>query len=330
MARFSTALSRSLAGQGYGYTAVEVDPLMTRLLVEQLRGGKPGLAAWLAADQRQRSIPFYVWDEEADFILSSMARGPVWGLDQSFIAASHVHLDEIARLTRSAKARTMAAAMAAEARVDVTGFLGKVDMARLTALRTAMAKGDPAIPLTEALIESTLIYAPFTRDDGGSAYAGNLRRETMMKTNFAANLRAASRGGKSPKVLLKFGSNHLARGLSPTHVPSLGSFVAETALGMNKSVFNLRMVCGPGTLQALFDGSDYDCGADEFTSLAAALKPWLLGSGDTLFDLRPLRDHPGLWKDWPEDAKSLVWSYDAVVVIGASGSSHFLAPLPKP
>lgn len=330
MARFSTSLSRSLAGQGYGYTAVEVDPLMTRLLVEQLRGGgKPGLAAWLAADQRQRSIPFYVWDEEADFILSSMARGPVWGLDESFIAASHIHLDEIARLTRSAKARAMATAMAAEARANVTGFLGKVDMTRLTALRTAMTKGDPAIPLTEQLIESTVIYAPFTRDDGGSGYAANLRRETMMKMNFIANLKAVTKGGAVPKVLLKFGSNHLARGLSPTHVPSLGSFVAETALGMGTSAFNLRLVCGPGTQQTLFDASSYDCEADEFTSLAAALKPWLLGSGDTLIDLRPLRDHPGLWKEWPEDAKSLVWSYDAVVVIGASGGSHFLAPLPK-
>jgi len=303
---------------------------MTRLLVGQLRGGKPALAAWLGADQRQRAIPFYVWDEEADFILSSMARGPICGLDQTFIAAAHVHLDEIARLTRSARARAIATAMAAEARADLMGFLGKVDMARLTALRTAMAKGDPAIPLTEQLIESTLIYAPFTRDDGGSAYAGNLRRETMMKVNFLTNLKAASRGGRSPKVLMKFGSNHLARGLSPTHVPSLGSFVAETALGMGKSVFNLRMICGPGTMQMLFDGTPYDCEADEFAPLAVALKPWLLGSGNTLFDMRPLREHPGLWKDWPAEAKEIVWSYDAVVVIGASGPSNFLAPLPKP
>lgn len=330
MARFATSLSRSLAGLGFGYTAVEVDPLMSRLLVERLGGGKPGFAAWLAADQRQRSIPFYVWDEEADFMLSSMARGPVWGLDQSFIAATHVHLDEIARLTRSAKARALATTMAGEARADVMGFLGKVDMARLTALRTAMANGDPAIPLTNQLIESTLIYAPFTRDDGGSVYAGNLRRETMMKTNFIANLKMATKRGVVPRVLLKFGSYHLARGLSPTHVPSLGNFVAETAQGMGKSVFNLRMMCGPGTQQMMYDGSAFDCEADEFAPLAAAFKPYLIGSGDTVFDLRPLRDHPRLWKDWPAEAQELVWSYDAVVVIGASGPSHFLAPLPKP
>ena len=68
----------------------------------------------------------------------------------------------------------------------------------------------------------------------------------------------------------------------------------------------------------------------ERAPIAAAFKPYLAATGDTLFDLRPLRDRPRLWKDWPADAKELVWTYDAVVIIGASGPSHFLAPLPEP
>ncbi|MES2444723.1 MAG: hypothetical protein V4574_18015 [Pseudomonadota bacterium] len=332
MARFATALSRSLAGQGYRYTAVETDPLVTGIMTGRLRsGGKPALAAWLAADQRNRAIPFYSWSEEADFITASLARGPVWGLDQSFIAAAHVHLDAIAAASRSPAVRALAGTLAAEARKDVMGFLGHVDVARLKALRLAMPRNEnaAAVTLADQLIESAEIYGPFTGGTG-SYYLANLRRETLMKTLFIANYRAAlRRDGAPPRVLLKMGSNHLARGLSPTHMPSLGSFLAENALGMlGKPVFNLRMICGPGTQQTLFDFTTYDCAGDEFAPVAAAFKPFLQATGDTLIDLRPLRDRPGLWKDWPQDAKDIVWSYDALVVVGASGGSHFLAPLP--
>lgn len=329
MARFATSLSRSLAGRGYGHTAVESDPFITGRMVSILAGGKPAWAAWLGQDQRQRSIAFFVWDEEVDFILASMARGPVWGLDQSFVAGMHVHLDEIARLTRNGSARALAVALAGEARGDVMGFAGKVDLARLTALRTAMAKGDPAIQITDAVIESVMIYAPYMRDNGGSYYVSNLRRETLMKTRFQAHLKAATRGGVVPKVLLKFGANHLMRGLTMNQIPSLGGFVAETAVGMGKTSFSLRMICGPGTRQRAFDDSVADC-SDEFAPFAAVLTPYLAASGDTLFDLRPLRDRTRLWKDWPAELKDIVWNYDALVVIGASGPAHFLAPLPKP
>lgn len=332
MARFATAVSRSLAGQGYRYTAIEADPLVTGIMAELLRkGGKPEFTAWLAADQRNRAVPFYSWSEEADFIVASLERGPVWALDQSFIAAAHVHLDGIAAASRSPAVKALAAKLAADARRDVMGFLGSVDLSRLKALRVAMPRNENALAVTlaEQLIESAEIYKPFTGGPG-SAYIANLRRETLMKTLFMANYRAAlKQDGKPPRVLLKFGSNHLVRGLSPTHVPSLGSFLAENALGMlGKSVFNLRMMCGPDTQQILFDFSTHDCGGDEFAPVAAALQPFLVGSGDTLIDLRPLRDRPRLWKDWPQDAKDIVWSYDALVVVGASGGSHFLAPLP--
>ncbi len=96
LARFATALSRTLEGHGYRYTVVEVDPLMTEQMISLLSRGKPALAAWLGADGRQLAIPFYSWSEEADFVSASMRRGPIWGIDQSFIAAAPLHLDEIA------------------------------------------------------------------------------------------------------------------------------------------------------------------------------------------------------------------------------------------
>lgn len=330
MAKFATGLSNALAGHGYRYTAIEVDPLMTTRLTEAMAGGKQALAKWLAADKRGRAIPFYFWSEEADFIASSLRRGQIWGLDQAFLGAAHLHLDEIAARSVSAAVREQAKALAAEARADVTGFLGKVDVERLKSVRAAMPANEAAEAVTtlELLIESAEIYKPFTAGTG-SAYLANLRRETRMKRLFLDQYRAAERrDGAAPKVLFKFGSNHLERGLSSTHVPSLGNFVEEMGLGsFGAKTFSLRMICGPGTQQALFDGKAIDCGEDEFGPYAA-LKPYLAASGDTLIHLRPLRDRPRLWKGWPPQMQALIWNYDSVAVIGASGPSTFLAPMP--
>jgi hypothetical protein len=333
MARFATALSQTLAGSGYRYTAIEVDPLMTDRLTALMRqGGKPALAAWLGADKNARAIPFFFWSEEADFIESALRRGPLWGLDQSFVAAAHVHLDTIAERSRSPEVQAMARQLAGEARADLLGFMGKVQLARLEALRDAAARAEPgsdAANFSQQLLESAQIYAPFM-GRGGSVYAANLKRETLMKRLFQTRLDVAMRVGEdaNPKVLFKFGANHLARGLSSTHVPSLGNFVSDMALArFGKPVVNLTMVCGPGAQLIDFASKVHGCGED-FAPLAP-LKSYLASSGDTLFDLRPLRDRPRLWKDWPKELQELVWSYDAVVVIAGGGPSTYLAPMPK-
>lgn len=326
LARFATALSRTLGPRGYRHTAIEVDPLMTAKVTAALRGGKQGLTQYLATDQRELSLPFFSWSEEADFLASALEFGPVWGLDQSFIGAAHVHLEEIAALSTSRRVRDTALAMAKEARAKPLGFLGSVDIARLQMLRAVMpADETPAArDLAEQLIASSVIYEPFVRGQG-SRYAANFARETMMKRYFQAAFLAAERGGaKSPKVLLKFGANHLQRGLSTTRVPALGNFLAEYAFTMiGKPVFNLSMLCGPGGEMASFQGDPSACD-ERFQQTFGPISPYLMADGATLFDLRPLRDAPALWQAWPQEFKEWVWSYDAIVVVKGGGPAQSL------
>ena len=331
IARFATGVAKALGPVGFRHTVVEADPLVTDHMVRLLKqGGMPAFANWLATDQRQRAVPFFAWREEADFAVAALANGPVWGVDQSFLAAAHVHLDAIAAQTRDRSARTMAQAMAAEARADVIGWLAKVDRARIVALRDAIPARDAAARrIADLLVQSAAIYSPFSGGQG-SWHRANLARETLMKRSFLGYYDAvAKRGGPPPRVLFKFGAWHLQRGLSETNVPSLGNFLAELALARyDRPVFNLRVMCGPGAEQVTFDGSVQSC-ADEFAPLAPALGAALSPEGATVFDLRPLRDKPRLWRDWPAEAKRLVWTYDAVVVIRGGGAATFIAPPPK-
>ncbi|MES2988015.1 MAG: hypothetical protein V4808_08925 [Pseudomonadota bacterium] len=327
IARLATAFSRSLRRLDYRYTAIEVDPLMTELMLRELRGGTAALVRFLA-DGRQQAIPFYGWDAEADFVLAAMeGGGAVWGMDQSFIIAAPVHFAEIARRTRSPQVRAEAEALAKEARAD-NKFLGKVDAARLTKLRDAIPPEEADVrTIVEQLLDSAAIYAPYITNTGGY-YAANLRRETSMKRLLLTELdKAERRDGKPAKVLFKFGANHLMRGLSLTNVPSLGGFVSELALSRyGKTAFNVAMLCGPGGQTRTFDGASQTCDKD-FEESFPGLKPHLSG-GVTLFDVRALRDRPRLWKAWPEQAKSLIWAYDALAVVSGGGPSNFLAPLP--
>lgn len=331
IARFATGVAKALGREGFRHTVVEADPLVTDHMVRLLKqGGMPAFAHWLATDQRQRAVPFFAWREEADFVVAALANGPVWGVDQSFLAAAHVHLDAIAAQTRDPRARAMAQAMAAEARADVIGWLPKVDRARITALRDAIPARDAAARrIADLLVQSAAIYSPFSGGQG-SWHRANLARETLMKRSFLSYYDTAARRGSSPpRVLFKFGAWHLQRGLSETQVPSFGNFLAELALARyDRPVFNLRVMCGPGAEQVTFDGSVQSC-ADEFAPLAPALGTALSPDGETVFDLRPLRDKPRLWRDWPAEAKRLVWTYDAVVVIRGGGAATFIAPPPK-
>lgn len=331
IARFATGVAKALGREGFRHTVVEADPLVTDHMVRLLKqGGMPAFAHWLATDQRQRAVPFFAWREEADFVVAALANGPVWGVDQSFLAAAHVHLDAIAAQTRDPRARAMAQAMATEARADVIGWLPKVDRARITALRDAIPARDAAARrIADLLVQSAAIYSPFSGGQG-SWHRANLARETLMKRSFLSYYDTAARRGSSPpRVLFKFGAWHLQRGLSETQVPSFGNFLAELALARyDRPVFNLRVMCGPGAEQVTFDGSVQSC-ADEFAPLAPALGTALSPDGETVFDLRPLRDKPRLWRDWPTEAKRLVWTYDAVAVIRGGGAARFIAPPPK-
>ena len=307
-----------LGAAGYRDFAVETDPYSARLIEDLLReGGTDALADYLHQDGKSIAMPFFNWEAEALLAEAFLAvtprdpQGNLWGLDQVFIGAYGPLFARIASQAQDPAARELAAALAAQANGNLE-FLGQMDVAQLERLRALLEQsGDAAlVALADDMILSRRIYAPFIGQPGWSAYQANHAREDLMKRNFLGRYQAA---GQS-KVLFKFGSNHMARGLSATHVPSLGNFVADQALSQDKKAFNVLVLCGPGTEAIDFMGKAATCELDlarKMPEVVAALD----ATRPTLFDLSMWKDHPRQWSHLPPDIRELLWAYDALLIV---------------
>jgi hypothetical protein len=111
-------------------------------------------------------------------------------------------------------------------------------------------------------------------------------REHLMKEQFLEHYRIHSGHGAAPKVLLRFGRNHLHRGYDSRGISTLGNFIAEFAITQGSESFNVGAF-GAGSKAALLgEAWDADERQDE---LAFALLAETAKYPATLFDLRPIR-----------------------------------------
>jgi len=120
------------------------------------------------------------------------------------------------------------------------------------------------------------------RSDSRMRYAASDTRERVMKNLFLAHRKQEPEG----KVLLRFGRNHLHRGMDARGISTLGNFVAEWAFSQGQSVVNVGVFAAGGKEHLAGQTFDADERQDE---PAFALLATLAGSSATLFNLRELR-----------------------------------------
>jgi hypothetical protein len=145
----------------------------------------------------------------------------------------------------------------------------------------------------------------------GSRLNASIRREGFMKERFFEYWVNAVR----PKVFLRFGRNHLHRGMDRRGVSTLGNFVAELAAAERLSTFNVAAFAGGGRIRLVGPASEFDERGDDpaFAYLATVAQ-----YPATVFDLRPLRQ---ILHARPENERSAIeaslvyWadSYDAMI-----------------
>jgi hypothetical protein len=148
------------------------------------------------------------------------------------------------------------------------------------------------------------------RSNPASRLRASTRREILMKDLFH---RYWQKNGK-PKVMLRFGRNHLHRGLDRRGVSTLGNFVAELAAANGLKAFNVAEFSGGGKIS--MGGQLVEFG--ELDDPAVALLASSARYPATLFDLRPIRQALHQIADSrrsPAEASLLYWadSYDAVI-----------------
>ncbi len=311
---------------GYRHFALEADPYMTAKMEAMLRsGGTRELAKFVVAEDHKFTLPFYGWSAEAELAgavvrANGNALPSLWGLDQVFIGAFGLLLNDIATHASNAEARALAGGLSAQAKGDIQ-FLGKVEVSEFEKLRALLSgDGDRALAkLADDMILSARIYAPFIGKPGLSVYAANLERENFMKRRFLAHYALAGK----PKVFFKFGATHMSRGLSGTHVPALGNFVADFALAEGVQAFNVLVLCGPGTQAGDFQGQAGECEinlAKDLPDLVAHVDARNL----TLFDLSLWKDKPRRWEHLREEVRQMIWAFDAVLFVPNGKPAAFL------
>lgn len=319
IAELATALYRTIAPLGYHHAAIEVGPVGAARLEELLRDEDTGaLARYFAAGTNLFSIPFYFFVEEAELVRAVVGGSPapapvLWGLDQEFIAGAGPVLDRLEELASTDEERSAVAA-AREAAAANPMFLGTAPAAEIGALTRpfAASASAEARDLAAQVLATHRIYAPFT-GRGGGVWAANSEREDLMKTLFLRRYREA-RERAVPRVLVKAGANHLFRGLSPTHVPTLGTFLVDLALIEGVEAYNVHVDCRGGEAMEVMSGAPGPC-ESYFLGPESALAAALPTDRTVLVDLRSLRDEPEVLTVLDERSRDLVWSFDAYVAV---------------
>jgi hypothetical protein len=326
----TAALFQAGTAVGYKHLAIEVGPLLAQSLTSALeQNGRDGLAAFIHSDPL--AIPFYSWREDAELLQAAYTTvhgtpNPLWGLDQEFVFSGCFLLRQLRSLASQATATEkveQALVKAQELRAASQPCLFVVQEDAYTAMKEAFQPNNRAAwQILEALETSFHIYQLFGRAMRGeieAAYHSNAIREQLMKTNFSHYCRQAQETGESrPKALLRFGSNHMHRGQSPTKVFSLGNFVSELAHFHDSQAFNLLIVGGPGTRVQSITGEQPAEGVKN-----VGLQP-LMEHVDrelwTLFDLRPLRPVLSARRlaDTTMELAEIIWKYDAVAILSRS------------
>jgi len=339
-AQLAAALFTALRASGYSRFAIELSPPIAQdVEAAARRNGLQGITEFLTTPG---VFTFYNMREEAQFVADVVAAGPrnervLYGFDREVFSDRYL----ISKLepkvppgARAAFARLKEASDSARAKNARTGnpddlfFLGQ-DSALASALRAAWPNPDPESDAVLRTIEGSLAIETAERTGGLWPYMQ--RRTQWMRSNMAALLRTGS-----PKILMKFGYNHMIRGANYFNEFDIGTMADEVAALTGERAFHILVLPGPGSRQATpWGGSVASDSVDEMRAGDQRLARVLSNAnatGHEVIDLRPLRRLAmrGL-ESWNADLVRTIHGYDAVVIWkGAHAASGLTAPRPKP
>jgi hypothetical protein len=340
-AQFSAALFNALRGSGYSRIAVELSPIMAQdIEAAARRNGVQGIADFLAVPGASGAL--YDMREEAQFLAAAVNAAPrservLWGLDREIFSDRYLISKLEARAPRRAResfmrlkeASTNAWARHKQNPDPENLFSLSQDPAVVSAVRTAWPNPDRESDTILRTLEESLAISAAART--GGAWASAQRRAQWNRNNLAARLREEQGRGAPPKVMLKFGYNHMIRGANYFNVFDLGAMVDEVAALSGGHAFHLLVLPGPGSRQAVFGPgrSFVPVSSDEFDEFRAGdqrltrVLPNANATGHEVIDFRVLRPLAlrGL-EGWNPDVVRTIHGYDAAVIWkGALASS---------
>ena len=327
-AQLAAALFTALRGSGYSRMAIELSPIIAEdIETAGRRNGLQGILDFFA--QPTTWSPMYL-REEAQFLSSVVNAAPkksrvLWGFDRELFSDRYL----IARLEAKVppRARGSFTRLKEASANSPPPFLFIQDPALVSAVRADWPNPDRDSDMILRTLEESLAINAVART--GTAWDSSQRRALWMRNNLAARLRE-ERGG-SPKVMFKFGYNHMIRGANYVNIFDLGAMTDEVAALSEARAFHILVLPGPGSRQAVLGPgrSFVSVSSDEFDEFRAGdqrltrVLSKAEATGHEVIDLRALRPLAMRGLDsWNPDVVRTIHGYDAAVIWkGAHASS---------
>ena len=341
-AQLSAALFHALRGSGYSRVAIELSPVIAAHIEAAARhSGLKGIVDLLTTPG---AFTFYNLREEAKFLSDVIKAAPrnervLWGLGREIFSDRYLISKLEARVpprAREAFTRLKQASANAWARFEQTRnpddmFLLAEDPALVSAVRAAWPNPDHQSDAIMRTLEESLAIETAERTGGMWPYMQ--RRTQWTRNNLAAMLQADQGRKVSPKILIKFGYNHVIRGANYVNIFDIGAMADEVATLTGDRAFHILVLPGPGSRQAV-RGQGRSFGSvstDDYDDLGAGdrrltrVLPDANAAGHEVIDLRALRPLAmrGL-EGWNPDVIKTIHGFDAAVIWKAAKASSGL------
>ena len=327
-------LFEALAPSGYRRMAIEISPPMAAIVDDALRdGGLDGLKALFAEPGGEPA--FFGMAEEAAMLAAVRAAVPAdeaafWGADYE-VAGDRALLRQLEAAPKPAAARTALATLVAASQSGwqkhaetggpqhIFTFTGDPELVRTVEqawpLRDTMSAW--ILDSLEETLEINRLWAE------GNGYASNERRAALLRNNFLRHWNAVRDDADRPRVMAKFGANHLVRGRNMTQTWDLGTLLPELAAAERGESFSIMVVPGRGSQTAVLNAStwSYEPAAPK-DSYERGLSPLIdaaLPDTFSLIDLAPVRAVAATKPhDLDEALLRVVFGFDMLLVMSGS------------
>ncbi|HET8714170.1 MAG TPA: hypothetical protein VFM23_10865 [Gemmatimonadales bacterium] len=340
-AQLAASLFSALRPHGYSRFAIELSPAIARdVEAAARRNGQRGIEDLLTQPD---IFTFYNLHEEARFAADVVRGSPgnervLFGLDREIFNDRYL-ISKLepkvpagggarAAFGRLKEASTNAWAQYARTRNPDDMFILAADSGLVSALRAAWPNPDRESDMVLRSLEASMAVETLERTGGAWPYME--RRARLGRDNFAELVRTGS-----PKVLLKFGYNHMIRGANYFNSFDIGAMADEVAALTGERAFHILVLPGPGSRQAVLGGNGFGSVATDSVDEMRAGDLRLTrvfsnpnATGHEVIDLRPLRRLAlrGL-ESWSADVVRTIHGYDAVVIWnGAHASTGLTKP----
>ena len=341
-AQLSAALFQALRGSGYSRIAIELSPVIAAHIEAAARRNRlKGIVDLLTTPG---VFTFSNLREEAKFLADVIEAAPrnervLWGLgreifsDRYLISRLEARVPQRAReaFTRLKQASANAWARFEQTRNPDDMFLLAENPALVSAVRAAWRDPDHESDAIMRTLEESLAIETAERTGGMWPYMQ--LRTKWNRDNFAAMLKEAPARKTPPKILMRFGLNHMIRGANYVNVFDIGAMADEVAALSGDRAFHILVLPGLGSRQAV-PGPGRSFGSvstDDYDDLGAGdrrltrVLPNANAAGHEMIDLRALRPLAmrGL-EGWNPDVIKTIHGFDAAVIWKAAKASSGL------